>query len=192
MRRNAIVLMGASVGAVEALSAILPALPSTYGAAVVVLVHMGADGPGLLPQLFAPRCRLAVKEAEDKEPLAAGTIYFAPVDYHLLIERQGSFGLSCDAPVNFSRPSIDVLFESATEVEGASLAAVVLSGANSDGASGASSIERRGGLVLVQSPDSAPSAIMPRAAIELCPRARVLALPEIAAALVDWAQGSAP
>ena len=188
MTPAAIVVVGASAGAVEALSAILPALPSTFRPPVVVVVHMGPRDRGLLPELFGSRCALNVKEASDKEPLQPGTIYFAPADYHLLIEREGTLALSSDELVNFSRPSIDVLFDSAAELSGPPVAALVLSGANADGASGARAIFDRGGVVMVQSPETSYCDVMPKAAIERCPGARVIALPAIAGQLLRWSE----
>ena len=110
---TAAVVIGASAGAVEALSVILPALPAGYPVPVAVVVHLPPDRPSIMAELFAARCRVAVREAEDKEPLVPGTVYFAPPDYHLLVEAAGHLSLSSEEPVRFSRPSIDVLFESA-------------------------------------------------------------------------------
>ena len=118
----------------------------------------------MLPQLFAARCELPVHEPEDKEPIAAG-IWFAAPDYHLLVEADRTFSLSIDEPVKFSRPSIDVLFESAARVYGPDLLGVVLTGANDDGAAGSEMIRKLGGAVAVQDPDTALAAEMPRAAI---------------------------
>jgi two-component system chemotaxis response regulator CheB len=120
-----------------------------------------------------------VREPEDKEPLTAG-IWFAPSNYHLLIEADRSFAFSTDLPVNFSRPSIDVLFESAADAFEGSLCCIVLTGANEDGAQGASSVRRRGGLVIVQEPNGADAKQMPNAAIARANPQIVAPLPEIA------------
>jgi two-component system chemotaxis response regulator CheB len=165
-RRVDAVVIGASAGAVEALGVLLPALPDDFDVPVVVVVHVPANRPSLMAELFAPRCKLKVREAEDKRAVAGGTIWFAPPNYHLLIERDRCFALSVDEPVNFSRPSIDVLFESAADVYGERLLAIVLTGANHDGAHGASIVHKAGGLVAVQDPETALAPTMPALSIE--------------------------
>lgn len=177
------IVIGASAGAVAALSVLLPALPADLRAPVVVVVHLSSRTPSLLAAVFAPRCALPVAEPEDKQPLAPG-IWFAPPDYHLLIEHDRTFSLSVDDPVHWSRPSIDVLLQSATDAYGASLAAVILSGANDDGASGAAAVRRAGGLVLVQDPATAEAPEMPRASIAAATPQLVGTLDEIAQALL--------
>ncbi|MEO8901699.1 MAG: chemotaxis protein CheB [Polyangiaceae bacterium] len=158
-------IVGASAGATRALAKLLPAVPERARIPVVIVVHLPPNRPSLLPELFRPRCAARVSEPEDKQPISAGTIWFAPPNYHLLMERGRTFSLSVDEPVNFSRPSIDVLFESAAEAFGSKLCAIVLTGANDDGALGATAIRRRGGLVIVQAPDTAEAKQMPNAAI---------------------------
>lgn len=173
------VVIGASAGAVQALLEILPALPDTYPLPILIVVHVPPDRASALPDLFAARCRLPVKEAEDKEVALPGVVYFAPADYHLLVEHGGSLALSVDDPVNYSRPAIDVLFESAADAFGPALVGIVLTGANHDGAAGLKAIAEAGGLTIVEDPASAASATMPAAAIVACPTARVLDLPRI-------------
>jgi two-component system chemotaxis response regulator CheB len=168
---------------VEALSAILPALPAQFALPVLVVVHVPPDRPSRLAELFRATCRLAVREAEDKEPMRAGIAYFAPPDYHLLVEADRSLCLSSDEPVLYSRPSIDVLFESAADAYGAALVAVVLSGANQDGAAGLRAVAAAGGVAIVQCPEEALAAAMPQAAKAMCPEARILPLAAIAAYL---------
>lgn len=160
------VVVGASAGAVEALGVLLPGLASSLPVPVIVVVHIPPSRPSLLADLFSTRCALAVREAEDKQPVDPGTIWFAPPGYHLLIERDRSFSLSLDEPVNYSRPSIDVLFESAADAYEARLLAMVLTGANQDGAHGAATVKARGGVVAVQDPTSALAPTMPALAIE--------------------------
>jgi two-component system chemotaxis response regulator CheB len=157
-------VVGASAGAVGALERLLPALRAGSTVPVVIVVHLPADKPSLLVELFRPRCALPVREAGEKEPVDAG-IWFAPPGYHLLIERDRTFALSVDEPVHFSRPSIDVLFESAADVYRSALACAVLTGANDDGAFGAKHIRDHGGFVMVQDPTAAEADAMPRAAI---------------------------
>lgn len=174
------VVIGASAGALDALSAILPVLPADLRMAILVVVHVPPDRRSALADLFQAKCRLSVEEAEDKEPINAGTVYFAPPDYHLLVEVDKSVSLSSDEPVLFSRPSIDVLFESAADAYGPALIAIVLTGANSDGANGLQAVVEAGGTALVQDPGTAFSSAMPEAAIRMCPGARVMSLEAIA------------
>ncbi|MCW0046336.1 MULTISPECIES: chemotaxis protein CheB [unclassified Brevundimonas] len=173
------VVIGASAGAVQALLKILPALPAEFPAPVLVAVHVPADRDNVLAPLLQSRCRVRVKEAEDKEPAAAGVVYFAPSDYHLLVERDGSLALSSDELVNYSRPSIDVLFESAADAYGAGLTGVILTGANTDGAAGLQAVATAGGETIVEDPRQAYASTMPEAALAACP-ARVLDLDAIA------------
>ncbi|WEK44776.1 MAG: chemotaxis protein CheB [Candidatus Sphingomonas colombiensis] len=179
------VVIGASAGAVEALSAILPHLPADYPLPVLVVVHVPADRRNSLTPLFQSKCRIAVREADDKEPVVGGTVYFAPPDYHLLVETDRTLSLSADDPVLYSRPSIDVLFESAAEAYGPALAGVVLTGANQDGARGLAAVEEAGGIALVEDPATACSSTMPLAALHGCTAARALSLDAIASRLLD-------
>lgn len=176
---NAIAI-GCSAGGVEALSMLLPALPQSFRGAVFVVLHLPRERPSLLVDLFAPKCALAVREAEDKEPVSPGTIYFAPADYHLLVERGPALALSVDAPVNFSRPSIDVLFESAADVYGRRLLGMILTGASDDGAAGLEAVSRAGGTTCVQDPSTAYSPLMAESALRRVSANHILGLPELA------------
>lgn len=180
-----IVAIGASAGAVDALGLLLPQLPATLPATVVVVVHVPPDAPSALPGLFAPRCALTTCEVEDKMELRSGRIYFAPPDYHVLAERDGTLALSVDEPVNHSRPSIDVLFESVALAWGASALGILLSGASDDGARGLARMRAAGGLTWVQTPESALIAVMPRAALALAPHATADPA-DMGAALEAW------
>lgn len=182
-----LVVIGASAGAIQTLSRILPALPAGFPAAILIVVHVPADRENILAPLFETKCRLAVREAEDKEPADPGTVFFAPSDYHLLIESDGTLSLSSDEPVMHSRPSIDVLFESAADAFGAEVVGVVLTGANGDGAIGLRAILDAGGTGVVQDPLGAFAEAMPLAALRLCPEARVVAQDRIADMLVELA-----
>jgi len=177
------VVIGASVGAIEALSVILPSLPAEFPSPVLVVVHVPADKKSILAELFNPRCAMRVKEAEDKEMIERGTIYFAPADYHLLVEPDFSISLSSDEPVHYSRPSVDVLFETAADAYGDGLVGVILTGANSDGAQGLKAVGNSGGIALVQARDTAEGKAMPAAALTACATACELVLSEIAEAL---------
>jgi two-component system chemotaxis response regulator CheB len=174
------IVIGSSAGALEALSSILPTLPAGFTLPVIGVVHLPPDRRSILAELLQRKCRVPVREAEDKEPIAAGTVYFAPPDYHLLVETDKSLSLSSDEPVLFSRPSIDVLFESAADAYGCGLTGIVLTGANQDGAKGLRAIVAAGGAAIVQHPDRAFAAAMPEAAIEMCPSAQILSLDAIA------------
>lgn len=178
------IVIGASAGAIQALSRILPALPPTFAIPVLVVVHVPADRSELVP-LFQTKCRIAIKEAEDKEPIVPGSVYFAPPAYHLLVEADRCISLSVDEPVLYSRPSIDVLFESAADAYGAGLTGIVLTGANEDGARGLAAVTRAGGSAIVQDPADAFSSTMPRAALAHCASARVLSLDAIASHLLS-------
>jgi two-component system chemotaxis response regulator CheB len=177
------VAIGGSAGAVQALSRILPALPPGYPLPVLIVVHVPPDRGNALVPLFRAKCRVTVKEAEDKEPALAGVAYFAPSDYHLLVEGDGSLSLSSDEPVNHSRPSIDVLFESAADAFGPALAGIVLTGASHDGAQGLKAVADAGGVAIVEDPAGAHAPLMPAAALEACPSARPETLEAIASFL---------
>jgi two-component system chemotaxis response regulator CheB len=179
------IVIGASAGALEALSVILPSLPANYGLPMLIVVHVPPDKRSILTEIFQAKCRIKVREAEDKEPISGGTAYFAPPDYHLLVETNKSLSLSNDEPVLYSRPSLDVLFESAADAYGPDLIAIVLTGANEDGAKGLKAIAEAGGMAIVQNPEEAYASAMPQAAIAHCPGARVMSLKEIAAYLRD-------
>jgi two-component system chemotaxis response regulator CheB len=177
------VAIGASAGGVEALSQLLPELPKDFRPAVLVVLHLRPDSPSLLPGLLGARCRLPVIEPNDKDEVADGTIYIAPPGYHMQVDPDGSIALSIDPPVQFSRPSVDVLFESAAHAYGAALLGIVLSGANDDGARGLVAIRRAGGHCWAQDPATAPSDAMPRGAIALGAVHEILTLDVMAARL---------
>ncbi len=174
------VAIGASAGGVQALGELLPALSPGSRAAVFVVLHLPRDRPSLLVDVFSRKCALDVREAEDKEPVMQGTVYFAPPNYHLLVDRGPQLALSADDPVNHSRPSIDVLFDSAAEVYGEHLLGIILSGANEDGAEGLAAVHDAGGLTVVQEPQTAQSSTMVLSALERRPVDLVLDLAGIA------------
>lgn len=179
------VVIGASAGAIQALLHILPALPGDFALPVLIVVHVPPTRKSELTMLFSGRCALPVREADDKEAIVPGTIYFAPPDYHMLVESEGTISLSTDEAVCFSRPSIDVLFETAAEAWGPCVAGVVLTGANDDGARGLAAIGGAGGVTLVQDPASAYSRAMPAAALAHWPQAEVRSLDGIVAYLKE-------
>lgn len=167
------VVIGGSAGAVSVLGELLPGLPAS-SPPILIVVHVLSTSPSLLREIFAPRCAVRVREAEAFEPIERGTVYFAPSDYHLLVERDFRCALSIEPPVLFSRPSIDVLFSAAADAYGEGLVGVVLTGASSDGAEGLRAVHAAGGKTYVQDPDSAEAKVMPNAAIAAVPAARVL------------------
>jgi two-component system chemotaxis response regulator CheB len=178
-RKIEAIVVGGSAGALDALSAILPALPAAFPLPIALVLHVPPSKPSYLVDVLRHHCALAVKEVEDKEPLAAATLYVAPPNYHVLVEKRGLFSLSVDDLVHFSRPSIDVLFESAADAYGARVAGVLLTGANEDGAHGLRHLREAGGLAIVQSPETAAVAIMPEAALRVAGADHALPLPDI-------------
>jgi two-component system chemotaxis response regulator CheB len=186
-----IVVVGTSWGGLAALRALAGALPRELNLPVVVVQHRHKDSDRLLALILQEHTPLTVCEVEDKQPVLPGFLFIAPPDYHLLVER-GHFSLSTDAPVRYSRPSIDVAFTSAADSYGARAVGVVLTGANADGAEGLARIAERGGLAIVQSPSTAESPTMPRAALEAVPSARVMAIPAIAALVATLPAAALP
>jgi len=180
-----VIAVGGSAGAWEVLVDVLATLPPTLPAAVVVVVHLPADTDHRFVESLGAGCALPVVEAEDKMPVAPATVYVAPADYHLLFERDGTLALSADAPVHFSRPSIDVLFDSLADAFGTRGCGILLSGASADGAAGLAAISRRGGLTWVQSPETARVPLMPQQALALVPHPRIAAA-DMARMLAEW------
>jgi two-component system chemotaxis response regulator CheB len=177
------IAIGGSAGAIDGLSLLLPELCVGLPIPVFIVVHLPRNRPSLLVEIFTPKCPLRVREAEDKEPVEPGTVYFAPPDYHLLVDQGPRLALSADETVHFSRPSIDVLFESAADAYKDRLMGIILSGANEDGADGLAAIHRAGGVTVVQAPESAQSTNMVTAALKQTNASFVLPIEEIAALL---------
>ncbi|CAN7671775.1 chemotaxis protein CheB [Pseudoduganella sp. LjRoot289] len=168
LRYRAVVL-GVSMGGVDALKRVLPLLPAAFPLPLLVVIHVSPGSGDGLARLLDTLCQLRVKEADEGDLPQAGTVYMAPANYHLLVERDGSLGLSTDPPVSFARPSVDVLFESAAACHGKALVGVVLTGAGADGAAGIARVARLGGYTVVQDPADAQMDLMPRAALaRLC------------------------
>jgi two-component system chemotaxis response regulator CheB len=161
------IALGASAGGVSALLAVFQALPPTFRIPLVCVLHLPDDRHSHLAEVFARRLKRPVREARDKEDIAPGSIYVAGPGYHLSVERDHSLSLSQEERVHFSRPSIDVLFESAADAYGPGLLGVLLTGANEDGARGLASIKRQGGRTIIQDPHEAQVSTMPRAALAL-------------------------
>ena len=182
-----IVVIGASWGGLAALSAVVRALPADFDIPVVIVQHRSKDSDTILARLLQDLTTLRVCEAEDKAPLLPGSVHIAPPDYHLLVE-SSYLSLAVDAPVRFSRPSIDVTFLSAADSFLASTIGVVLTGANEDGSQGLKRIAARGGLTIVQDPETAESPTMPRSALQAVPTSKVLPLAEIGDCLAELAE----
>jgi len=179
-RKLDMIVFGGSAGALEPLMQILGALPADVHAPIAVVLHVMPRGPSLVPTILARVSSRRVVEPEDKEVIQPDTIYVAPPNYHMLIETHRSIALSVDDPVQFSRPSIDVLFHSAADAYGSQLAAVVLSGSNSDGAEGLARVVAGGGVGIVQAEDTAQYKVMPHEARVSAPGALALAPAAIA------------
>jgi two-component system, chemotaxis family, protein-glutamate methylesterase/glutaminase len=177
------VVIGASAGGIEALTLLLPALSPGLRPPVFIVLHLPRDRPSVLAEIFARKCAVPVREAEDKETIASGTVYFAPNNYHLLVDQDSQLALSVDDPVHHSRPSVDVLFESAADVYKERLLGIILTGANDDGASGLAAVHDAGGVTVVQRPDTARAPHMALSALKLRPADWVLTLDEIAGML---------
>lgn len=182
----AIVVIGASLGGLKALKALLGTLPKDFPLPLAIVQHRGKEADETLTRLLREVCALPVSEVRDKDRIVPGHLYVAPSDYHLLVER-GWFALSTEAPVNYARPSIDVLFESAADTYGDGVIGVILTGSSEDGTKGAARIKARGGSVIVQDPATAEAPAMPSAAIAAAPVDRILPLSSIAAFLMEEA-----
>jgi two-component system chemotaxis response regulator CheB len=164
-----LIVIGGSAGAIDVLGTVLGGLSKRFRPAVAIVIHLPPQGPNVLHEILASPGSPTMKLAEDKEPVSPGTIYFAPPDYHLLVESGRTFALSQDDRVHYSRPAVDVLFESAAEAYGERLMGVILSGANADGAAGLRAVAAAGGMTVVQAIESAEMIAMPAAALEAVP-----------------------
>jgi two-component system, chemotaxis family, protein-glutamate methylesterase/glutaminase len=164
-----LIVIGGSAGAIEVLGRMLAGLTTRLTPAVAIVIHLPPQGPNVLHEVLARPGSPKMKLAEDKEPVSPGTIYFAPPDYHLLVESGRTFALSQDDRVHYSRPAVDVLFESAADAYGDRLMGIILSGANADGASGLRAIADAGGMTVVQAIESAEMIAMPAAALQAVP-----------------------
>ena len=164
MGAKEIVAIGTSYGGLQALSDLLEGITADFAPAIAVVQHRSRDSDDTFARLLQDHSRLPVSEIDDKEPIEGSRVYVAPPDYHLLVEDR-AFALSVDAPVAFSRPSIDLLFESAADVYGEGVVAVVLTGANDDGCRGLLAVKEAGGVTIAQDPATAERPEMPEGAI---------------------------
>lgn len=173
------IVIGASSGGLHALKRLLPALPADYPCALLVVQHISPHSDNYMTTMLNMASSIKVKEADEKEAVVPGTVYVAPPDYHMMVEADKTISLSVDNKVNYSRPSIDVLFETAADTYGEQLIGIVLTGANADGAAGLRAVKDAGGYTIVQEPEDAESPVMPVAAIRLAKPHSILSLDEI-------------
>jgi len=178
-----LIVVGTSMGGLRALQILLTKFPADFPVPLAVVQHRAKSSDDALSSFLQKWTRLRIHDAQDGELIKPGHVYLAPADYHLLVER-GRLTLSIEDPVQYSRPSIDVLFESAAEAYKSRLIGVVLTGANADGASGARKIKSRGGIVVVQDPETAEARAMPEAAIATAKVDRIMPISKIATFLI--------
>ncbi|AMM23596.1 chemotaxis protein CheB [Variovorax sp. PAMC 28711] len=186
------VVIGASAGGVDALMVLLAGLPAGWRLPLVAVLHLPESHESRLAEVFRARLPIAVHEAQDKAPIAPATLYFAPPGYHLSIERDRRFSLSCEPPLHWSRPAIDMTMNSAADAYGPSLAGLLLTGANEDGAAGLARIHRAGGLTAVQDPEEAQVATMPLGALARHRPDHILPLRELRELLMQLDAAHAP
>jgi len=178
-KRFEAVVIGSSAGGIKALSAILVALPSDFPLPIIIVQHLHPHSDSYLAKILGAKCGLKVKQADEKEAITDGVVYLAPPNYHLLIEEDRSFSLSIEGPVNFARPSVDVLFETAIYAYRDKLIGIILTGANHDGSQGLKKIKQIGGYLIVQDPKTAEADAMPQAAIAATKVDKILPIEQI-------------
>ena len=178
------IVIGVSSGGMNALKIISSTLPAHFNLPIIIVQHLSAHSDSHWIKLLNEKSHLNVKEADEKEKIEKGNIYIAPPNYHLLIEKDKTFSLTIDERVNFARPSIDVLFESAAEAYKNKLIGIVLTGSNSDGTKGIKRIKDYGGLAIIQDPNTADSEYMPKSAIAAIKPDYIVSLDEIVELLI--------
>jgi two-component system chemotaxis response regulator CheB len=187
MEHEAIVI-GTSAGGLNALQKILAPLPANFTLPMLVVQHRLPASDDFLTFSLNESCQLTVKEADEQESIKPGFVYIAPANYHLLVEQDKTLSLSIDAKVCYSRPSIDVLFETAAEAYLSRLIGIILTGANNDGTAGLKKIKEKGGLTIAQNPATAESAVMPYSAINENVVDKILSLTEISSLLIQLSE----
>lgn len=180
-----VIVIGTSAGGVDILKNILPAIKKSQHLKVALVIHLPPEGPNLIPSLMGPSCDLTITEAEPGEPMLSDHIYVSPTDYHLLLESNYTLSLSNEELVNFSRPSIDLLFESAAYAFGKKAVGILLTGANHDGAQGLKKIKEMGGLTIIQDPSEAEYKAMPESALEIMKPDLILSTKKLADLLTE-------
>lgn len=179
------IVIGASFGGMEAIKKVITGLPADFKIPIAVVLHIGNNNIDTYMSLLEKHSHYKVKEAEEKEPLKEQTVYFAPPNYHLLFEEDFTLSLSTDEKVNFSRPAIDVLFETAAWSAKNHLIGVLLTGSNNDGAEGLKTIKNNGGTTIVENPETAFAKMMPETAVKICTPDYILDLQDIAAKIIE-------
>lgn len=167
LQRIKAIVVGASAGGIEAMMQIFSTLTPDYPLPIICVLHMPDKHDSNLAEIFQQWTRIKVQDAEDKDSIQKSRLYFAPSGYHLLVEDDETFALSCEQPVNYSRPSIDLLMQTAANAYGKGVLGILLTGANFDGAMGMKAIKDQGGITIVQEPLDAKSGTMPKEAIKL-------------------------
>lgn len=187
-RKIEAIVIGASAGGIRALLTILPKLPDSYKLPIVIVLHMPDMFDSKLAEIFQHHIKIPAHQAQDKERIKSGHLYFAPPGYHLSIESDRTFSLSCEEPVHFSRPAIDILMSSAADAYRSNLAGFLLTGASADGAEGLARIKEVGGFTVVQDPQEAEISLMPQAAINLRQPNLILTLEDMSALLIYFGE----
>lgn len=183
------IVVGVSSGGMNAMKVLFSILPEDFSIPVIIVQHVGSHSDNQWIKILNDKSNLYIKEADEKEKIERGTAYIAPANYHLLIGKNKTFSLTVDERVNFARPSIDVLFESAAEVYKSKLIGVVLTGSNNDGTNGIKRIKEYGGLAIIQDPKTAESAYMPASAITAVKADHILSLEDISYLLIQLGNG---
>jgi len=173
------IVIGVSSGGMNALKYLFSTLPADYRIPIIIVQHVSARSDNDWIKLLNAKSNLSIKEADEKEKIETGNVYIAPSNYHLMIEKDKTFSLTIDEYVNFARPSIDVLFESAAEAYKKKLIGIVLTGSNNDGTKGIKRIKECGGLAIIQDPKTAESPNMPASAIAAVQPDYILSLEKI-------------
>lgn len=190
MRNNfEAVVIGVSAGGFKALQVLVSGLPENLPVPLIIVQHRMASTDNYMVTSLDKKCRLSVKEADEKERILPGTVYIAPADYHLLIEKDRTFSLSTDEPVCYSRPSVDVLFETAADVYKSALIGIILTGANADGSQGIKKIKKLGGVTIAQDPKTAEASMMPLCAIQTNSVDYIVSLENISLFIRDLLEG---
>lgn len=179
-----VIVLGSSIGGLNALSTILPVLPKNFPLPIIIVQHLSPSSGNFMSRHLDSISRVKVKEVEEKEEILPGVVYIAPSNYHVLVEEDNTISLSVEERVNYARPSIDVLFETAADVYGSNLIGIILTGANNDGSQGLKKIKKLGGIAIVQEPETAENADMPKAALDATEVDYILPLEEIGPFLV--------
>jgi two-component system, chemotaxis family, protein-glutamate methylesterase/glutaminase len=185
MSRYDAIVMGASAGGLQTWLAILADLPTSFPLPLIIVQHRSRDERNLLEDVLSQKCQIGIRQANEKEKIEPGNVYFASPDYHLLIERNHTFSLSGEERVNYSRPAIDLLFETAAYAYQNRLLAIIFTGANQDGAAGISQVRKMGGTTIAQNPATAAFPVMPQAAIATGAIQQVLGLDDIRKLLLN-------